>query len=72
MARSGQSSAHAGKGTTTQRRPSQKRSSQRHTRPGDDTGLIPVLARAVREVAGHLGDQVTGHLGERRVRFPRA
>jgi hypothetical protein len=50
MARSGQSSAHAGKGTTTQRRPSQKRSSQRHTRPGDDTGLIPVLARAVREV----------------------
>ena len=50
MARSGQSSAHAGKGTTTQRRPSQKRSSQRHARPGDDTGLIPVLARAVREV----------------------
>ena len=50
MARSGQGSAHAGKGTTTQRRPSQKRSSQRHTRPGDDTGLIPVLARAVREV----------------------
>ena len=49
MARSGQSSAHAGKGTTTQRRPSQKRS-QRHARPGDDTGLIPVLARAVREV----------------------
>ena len=50
MARSGGGSAHAGKGTTTQRRPSQKRSAQRHSRPGDDTGVIPVLARAVREV----------------------
>lgn len=53
MARSGQkatsasrnANGHGGKST-------QKRSNSRRSRPGDDVGIIPVLARAVREVEG--------------------
>ncbi|HRN29784.1 MAG TPA: DEAD/DEAH box helicase, partial [Terrimesophilobacter sp.] len=44
MARSGQ------KTSSTQKSQSSKRTTHRRTRPGDDVGIIPVLARAVREV----------------------
>ena len=65
MARSGQGSAQSGRtqsgksqgaaqaGKTqarAQRKPAQKHHAQRRSHPGDDTGIIPVLARAVREV----------------------
>lgn len=43
MARSGQKTSARSGGA-------QRRSSQRRSRPGDDVGIIPVLARAVREV----------------------
>ena len=46
MARSGQ------KTTSTARTTGHKKSGARRSRPGDDVGIIPVLARAVREVEG--------------------
>lgn len=58
MARSGQSRGHAAHGNSTQgtRKPAQRKSSgrstQRRSRGADDVGVIPVLARAVREVEG--------------------
>ncbi|MCU1546020.1 MAG: helicase [Homoserinimonas sp.] len=56
MARSGQSQGNASQGKSTQdksgRRPAQRKAPHRRSRPGDDTGLIPVLARAVREIEG--------------------
>lgn len=48
MARSGQS--HGSK--TAQRRSSTRSGSHRRARQGDDVGIIPVLARAVREIEG--------------------
>jgi hypothetical protein len=59
MARSGQSQGKSTQGNSTQgkssqRKPAQRKSAgrqqQRRSRGGDDTGVIPVLARAVREV----------------------
>ena len=58
MARSGQGqsaqqgkSAQGGKAPQrTPRKPTQRQSQQRRSRGTDDTGVIPVLARAVREV----------------------
>lgn len=44
MARSGQRTSSSQKSSST------KRSGNRRSRPGDDVGIIPVLARAVREV----------------------
>ncbi|HXD60697.1 MAG TPA: DEAD/DEAH box helicase [Lacisediminihabitans sp.] len=62
MARSGQSRGNASQGQTTQgqgkatRKPAQRkasgRQSQRRSRGSDDVGVIPVLARAVREIEG--------------------
>ena len=62
MARSGQSRGNATQGQSAQssgkapRKPAQRKSSgrstQRRTRGSDDVGVIPVLARAVREVEG--------------------
>ena len=52
MARSGQSQGNAPRGKTAQRRSSQRKAPHRRSRPGDDTGIIPVLARAVREIEG--------------------
>jgi SNF2 family DNA or RNA helicase len=62
MARSGQSRGNATQGQSAQssgkatRKPAQRKSSgrstQRRTRGSDDIGVIPVLARAVREVEG--------------------
>ncbi|MHA6694707.1 DEAD/DEAH box helicase [Homoserinimonas sp. A520] len=52
MARSGQSHGNAASGKTTQRRSSSRKAPHRRSRPGDDVGLIPVLARAVREIEG--------------------
>jgi hypothetical protein len=48
MARSGQSHGNAASGKTTQRRSGSRKAPHRRSRPGDDVGLIPVLARAVR------------------------
>ncbi len=54
MARSGQKTTSAGRKSTAGRsatgKTSQKKSANRRTRPGDDVGIIPILARAVREV----------------------
>src|SRR5690606_9550157 len=44
MARSGQRTGSSQKSQST------KRTTNRRSRPGDDVGIIPVLARAVREV----------------------
>lgn len=52
MARSGQSQGNASSGKTAQRRSGSRKSPNRRSRPGDDVGLIPVLARAVREIEG--------------------
>ncbi|MEX1079419.1 MAG: DEAD/DEAH box helicase [Homoserinimonas sp.] len=52
MARSGQSQGNASSGKTAQRRSISRKASNRRSRPGDDVGLIPVLARAVREIEG--------------------
>ena len=52
MARSGQSHGSASSGRTAQRRSASRSSSNRRSRPGDDVGIIPVLARAVREIEG--------------------
>ena len=52
MARSGQSQGSASSGRTAQRRSASRSSSNRRSRPGDDVGIIPVLARAVREIEG--------------------
>ncbi|HAM25381.1 MAG TPA: helicase, partial [Microbacteriaceae bacterium] len=56
MARSGQGQSGQGKATgrkqTSARKPSQRQSAQRRSRGADDAGVIPVLARAVREVEG--------------------
>ncbi|HEU4806954.1 MAG TPA: SNF2-related protein, partial [Homoserinimonas sp.] len=52
MARSGQSQGNASSGKTAQRRSSSRKAPHRRSRPGDDVGLIPVLARAVREIEG--------------------
>ncbi|MCU1557359.1 MAG: helicase [Microbacteriaceae bacterium] len=59
MARSGQGQSAQDKagGKATQRKqssrkPAQRQSQQRRSRGTDDTGVIPVLARAVREVEG--------------------
>lgn len=48
MARSGQKTTTGRK--TSGGRPSQKKTANRRSRPGDDVGIIPILARAVREV----------------------
>ena len=56
MARSGQKTTSGGRKSGTaktsqaQGRTAQKKSSSRRSRHGDDVGIIPVLARAVREV----------------------
>ncbi len=54
MARSGQKTTPAGRKTAGGRSASgkaaQKKSATRRARPGDDVGIIPILARAVREV----------------------
>jgi SNF2 family DNA or RNA helicase len=52
MARSGQSQGNAPSGKTAKRRSSARKAPHRRSRPGDDAGLIPVLARAVREIEG--------------------
>ncbi|WP_349898421.1 DEAD/DEAH box helicase [Parafrigoribacterium soli] len=62
MARSGQSRGNATQGQTAQdhgkatRKPAQRKASgrgtQRRSRGNDDVGVIPVLARAVREIEG--------------------
>ena len=53
MARSGQKATSATRNSSGQGgKSTQKRSSSRRSRPGDDVGIIPVLARAVREVEG--------------------
>jgi SNF2 family DNA or RNA helicase len=53
MARSGRSEGNTINGKARGAgRGSARRSPQRRVRPGDDAGLIPVLARAVREIEG--------------------
>ncbi|MCW4386728.1 DEAD/DEAH box helicase [Salinibacterium sp. SYSU T00001] len=53
MARSGRSEGNTINGTARgAARSSSRRSAQRRVRPGDDAGIIPVLARAVREIEG--------------------
>jgi SNF2 family DNA or RNA helicase len=49
MARSGQKTATSGRKSGAQGQ-SGRKSSTRRSRPGDDVGIIPILARAVREV----------------------
>jgi hypothetical protein len=55
MARSGQRTASTGRkpagGKSATGKVAQKKTASRRSRPGDDVGIIPVLARAVREVA---------------------
>lgn len=54
MARSGQRTTSTGRkpsgGKSTTGKVAQKKTTSRRSRPGDDVGIIPVLARAVREV----------------------
>ncbi len=52
MARSGQKTTSSGRKAASARSSSgsQKKTTNRRSRPGDDVGIIPVLARAVREV----------------------
>ncbi len=59
MARSGQRTTSAGRkpasgkaagGKAAGAKPAQRKTTNRRSRPGDDVGIIPVLARAVREV----------------------
>src|SRR5699024_1836344 len=51
MARSGRSEGNTINGKSrTPSKGSGRRSTQRRVRPGDDAGIIPVLARAVREI----------------------
>ncbi|MEO7349055.1 MAG: ATP-dependent helicase, partial [Terrimesophilobacter sp.] len=52
MARPGQKTTSTGRKATGGRSTtgSQKKTSSRRSRPGDDVGIIPILARAVREV----------------------
>jgi hypothetical protein len=54
MARSGQRTASTGRkpagGKSATGKVAQKKTASRRSRPGDDVGIIPVLARAVREV----------------------
>ncbi|MBX3092890.1 MAG: ATP-dependent helicase, partial [Cryobacterium sp.] len=54
MARSGQKSTSAGRkpaaGRSATGKSTQKKAAARRSRPGDDVGIIPILARAVREV----------------------
>ncbi|GAA3746896.1 hypothetical protein GCM10022239_23030 [Leifsonia bigeumensis] len=54
MARSGQKTTSTGRksggGKATTGKVVQKKTTNRRSRPGDDVGIIPVLARAVREV----------------------
>src|SRR5690554_2735091 len=52
MARSGQSQGNAASGKTAKRRSTARKAPHRRSRPGDDVGIIPVLARAVREIEG--------------------
>jgi hypothetical protein len=54
MARSGQKSTSTGRkpaaGRSATGKSTQKKAATRRSRPGDDVGIIPILARAVREV----------------------
>lgn len=52
MARSGQKTTSSGRKSTGGRSAAgaQKKAASRRSRPGDDVGIIPILARAVREV----------------------